>query len=417
MDALRNAKVVYYAQEVLQAGSAGKEMTSFKELHKIDRLKFIKLYYNAAMLEDKIPNVFPSDSTSGFPCISNPPTETALRETQELGAMEIFYIGYLIERDGPINALSTFLEVKTQALRQNIGFQMDKIEALNQCLIFVNRTMSLYSSSQSSGEKKNRVPFAVVNGCVLLVSGVLRSLKTLVIDGEERKYMVLQGTEYIDTSRRGYELTTVDKYLLVEASTLALDKFFGTKVNGSGDSTDTDGMVGQWGYWFGNYVGAHPDLIPAQGRNITTQYGASVLVEDNQYEIFNGFQITDTGDYDRVVTDCRNSAQNDKRILVVDFSLSANPKEAAKNWLPKDLGVDKITRVTQVARESMTVKVQELWQTTFNNKAQFINNRIDSINNEVVTLRSKIDAFDTASTSFRNRARDVYSGIIGNIRG
>ena len=56
------------------------------------------------------------------------------------------------------------------------------------------------------------------------------------------------------------------------------------------------------------------------------------------------------------------------------------------------------------------------WTDAFSRKTQYINTAIDTINTDVTLDRSKIDTFDSLTSTFRSRAQDTYQNIISNIR-
>jgi hypothetical protein len=380
------------------SGPTSKEINTFNELSKLDKLKFIKLYYNLILNNNQPQTVFPDDLKTGYPCLPNEVSTSGTEDTKELGALELFYIGYLIDRDGPINALSSFLEIKTQALRQNISLMMDKIEALNQCLTFINRGLDLLNASQSDGEKTNRIPDAPYIALTLLCGGALRGLKELTINGKKERYLVLQCNA--EVTEDGYELTKTGKYLLVKANEEGLNALLGTKVTGSGNEANSDGQS--------YYI----DSFTFTDRTLTYGTTVSGIPEAGSAAIYKGFSRSNE-------VDCRNKSNNE--ILLAVFG--AYNSNDVKQWLPKALSVDKVLASSVLGRDNGNWKNKDnvdanmvsSWTTAFTNKSEYINTAIESINNDVSTMRTKIDTFDSASSTFRNRAHDTYSGIIGRI--
>jgi hypothetical protein len=88
-----------------------KSIECFNELNLLDRLKYIKLYYD---IEKTIVDgrelgvsdaLFPNDNPEeAYPAVSVPTNTAYNKETYTTGQLELFYIGYLIDRDGPIGA-------------------------------------------------------------------------------------------------------------------------------------------------------------------------------------------------------------------------------------------------------------------------------------------------------------------------
>ena len=50
---------------------------------------------------------------------------------ERVARLEKFYLGYLIDRDGPINAFCTLYEVKVRALQETLNELKKRIEAFN----------------------------------------------------------------------------------------------------------------------------------------------------------------------------------------------------------------------------------------------------------------------------------------------
>jgi hypothetical protein len=418
-------------------GPNSKEISTFNELSKLDKLKFIRLYYNLILNNSQSQTVFPDDLQTGYPCLPNEQSTSASEATKELGALELFYIGYLIDRDGPINALSSFLEIKTQALRKNISLMMDKIEALNQCLTFINRGLDLLNSSQSSGEKKNRIPDAAALALLFFGEGTLRGLKELTINGKKERYLVLSCHE--TKTPDGYSLTESGNYLLVKADADGLNAFLGTKICGisymafDGQTGNTE-LVGQ------TSSNGLPFVIERaiQGNSPTR------LTLSNDIQSESGCTINRWFEYANSICDAVKGeslyldggtirvnewveykpTDNTHHILFAQFT---DPDgNAVKSWLPKEINVDSVlfgsvykgggNNQWLFPREA-TANLVSSWTTAFTNKSEYINTAIESINNDVSTMRTKIDTFDSASSTFRNRAHDTYSGIVGRIGG
>jgi hypothetical protein len=382
-------------------GPGFKEISTFNELSKLDKLKLIRLYYNLILNNNQPQTVFPDDLKTGYPCLSNEQSTSASEPTKELGALELFYIGYLIDRDGPINALSSFLEIKTQALRQNISLMMDKIEALNQYLTFLNRGLDLLNTSQSSG---TRIPDAAAVALHFFGEGTLRGLKELTINGKKERYLVLQCyAKQTNIGGINCELNDRGQYMLVRADKTGLDFLLGTNIVG-GDSNGLKHIIDRT--MSGTVIQSS-----SLGNLITP---AETM---NGVGIYNGFYYTDNP-YGTV--DCRNTANHD--LLFVKFDTWNDPKVI--EWLPKEILVDKVL-FTSVSGSGggwwsdgkADATRMSSWTTAFTNKSEYINTAIEAINNEVSTMRTKIDTFDSASSTFRNRAHDTYSGIVSHIGG
>ncbi|MDR0392618.1 MAG: hypothetical protein LBH52_00065 [Puniceicoccales bacterium] len=447
LDALRKVNVMCSNS----SGPSSKEISTFNELSKLDKLKFIRLYYNLILNNNQTQTVFPDDLKTGYPCLPNEQSTSASEATKELGALELFYIGYLIDRDGPINALSTFLEIKTQALRQNISLMMDRIEALNQCLTFINRGLDLLNSSQSGGEKKHRIPDAAALALLFFGEGTLRGLKELTINGKKERYLVLSCFE--TRTEDGYSLMSSGNYLLVKANADGLAAFLGTKLWMNG--TRPDGSQDPDMFYEGNdtegghrttsdglhYVIAH--AIQGTHSDRLTLFANKRVVQDANYNIYNQFEYAnsrydDSKGNENLLGETLYKESGVARINervnyrptnntndVLFAKFTAPTGDFVKGWLPKEINVDSVlfgsvlhgTDYKWLRKTEVSSNVVSSWTTAFTNKSEYINTTIESINNDVSTMRTKIDTFDSASSTFRNRAHDTYSGIVGRIGG
>jgi hypothetical protein len=147
--ALRDTEVDAYQK----AGVLTKKTIEvFNELNLLDRLKYIKLYYDID--SGKTDALFPNDKVRGIPTVKE------ASKTDVIAAIEPFFMGYLIDRDGPVNAVASYLEVKSAALVEKIRLESEKIKALNVYLKFINRALDILNASQSacSPNDKGEIP-------------------------------------------------------------------------------------------------------------------------------------------------------------------------------------------------------------------------------------------------------------------
>ncbi|MDR0392628.1 MAG: hypothetical protein LBH52_00115 [Puniceicoccales bacterium] len=424
LEALRQLKVQSYIYDDTNNSSStsDKELTSFNELTLLDKLKYIYVYYKLDLGSSGASRIiFPNDARFGYPCVPNVVSTTATDETKELGALELFYIGYLIDRDGPINALSSFLEIKAQALRENIAIVMRKISALRQYLSFIRRALELLNTSQADGEK--RLPDAAYLALTYISGSVMRNLMELK-DAQGNYLRDSQGNEIRDpfiviqckdtTTDDGYHLTKTNRYLLVKATEEGIKVFLGNGITGSGDSANSNGK--DWGF-ARTFIG---------GTNDTIDASQSTSLANAPYTIYDKFTYTRNGDPKSV--DTHNA---DGNIYLLQFSDQAQ----AKQWLPKEIETTPITPSSALGYNESGAKTDEKdyrcywrrynsntqtsvvngWTTVINTSIENVKSTIEGINNEVSTMRSKINTFDTTSSTFRNRAYSTYSTIVNNM--
>jgi len=127
-----------------QDNNPKKTIECFSELNLLDRLKYIKLYYDIKKNTDTNLGIsdalFPNDTKEeAYPAVSVPKSTAYNKETYTTGQLELFYIGYLVDRDGPIGALCSFIEFKSVSLLKNIEIETMRIKAINAYLAYLNQ--------------------------------------------------------------------------------------------------------------------------------------------------------------------------------------------------------------------------------------------------------------------------------------
>lgn len=212
----------------------------FDELPLLDKLKYIVLYYK---VNDKR-YVFPEDAKMGFPCIQPTTSTSPIEDTNEIGQLEMFYIGYLVDRDGPVNALASFMEIKSVAIKAQINLLSYRIKALQYYINLLNKGLEKLNESQSS--EMDPIPIVSYNTLRYLGANITRSLLYLkdadgnfLKDGKGKPltnpYLVIQyqgntpgtgddGYEREDKNLP-YHLTKKNRYLVIEASENGINSF------------------------------------------------------------------------------------------------------------------------------------------------------------------------------------------------
>lgn len=500
LDKLRNVQVTtitnkYDNQGQLSEQTIGKKALSvFNELTLLDKLKYIRLYYTIdtdASNEKRI--YFPDDSENGFPCLPNKEIIDPVEDTQEIGALELFYIGYIIDRDGPANALASFMEVKTQALRENIAITMKRITSLKHYTSLITRALELVNASQSNSG--TRIPDAAWIALTYVCGSVIRNLVELKdengnylkdSDGNEIKdsYYVIYPNE--KTTDDSYHLTTSNRYLLVKATTDGLDAFLGNQISDSNSNgmkyesytlsfkshslIKIDKTVSTIFYNTEKKV-SHSTIEIPKNEFSSKKKEVTVHVEESKYaeggisisespHIYSNFKITSAITQTAVTQDhnqtCKLSSEveywteNDlnkysnklestetnnytcnagNNILLLSF----DDYEAAKKWLPKELGVSPISYTSVMGYTSkgsgdyvqywrtynnsagIWTGLVESWTTTIETSIENVKSQIESVNNDISTMNSKINTFNASASTFRNRAASIYNNIISNI--
>ena len=219
----------------------------FDELSLLDKLKYIVVYYkgNGARY------VFPEDAKIGYPCVRPEVKQSPTDDTNEIGQLEMFYIGYLVDRDGPVNALASFMEVKTVAIKAQIVLLSYRVKALQYYTNLLNKGLEKLNESQAEDKDKLQ-PIPVVSYNILryLSANITRSLQYLkgadgnfLKDGEgnalTNPYLVIQyqgdkpgtGEGGYDDPNTPYHLTKNNFYALVEATEEGISSFLNWNPN------------------------------------------------------------------------------------------------------------------------------------------------------------------------------------------
>ncbi|MGX8716768.1 MAG: hypothetical protein ACSW8C_02125 [bacterium] len=220
----------------------------FDELPLLDKLKYITVYYKKIEPQEQTNPVsryvFPEDAKIGFPCVQPKASTSPTDDTNEIGQLEMFYIGYLVDRDGPVNALASFMEVKTVAIKAQIVLLSYRVKALQYYTNLLNKGLEKLNESQAEDKDKLQ-PIPVVSYNILRYFGanITRSLQYLkdadgnfLEDGDGKAltnpYLVIQyqgdkpGTDGgYDDPDTPYHLTKNNFYALVEATEEGISSF------------------------------------------------------------------------------------------------------------------------------------------------------------------------------------------------
>lgn len=359
------------------------KLTCFSELNLMDRLCYIRRYYELILSNGKTDYLlFPDDKETGYPCIPNKESNTATRATESMGGFELFYVGYLVDRDGSIDAYSSCLEAKSKAITGNITLQSEHIEAYNQYLAFINRAANLLNQSQS--DKTGPIPYASHIALTYLCGGTMRDLIEINgvnyivipatdISGEDN-YMALRGDYYYEKTeaKTDFKYNASHIYMLVRADEKGMRAFLGDAI-----STQSSNVSNGW------FHTQHIACILANDKSYTCMrygdtgypwsgYMLSDIIgdededgdEDGDEEGIGDFGFKDTkfyntvtfGDYNagadvavgkdgKTLVDMGNTEEDGYPILIWDLGSSEKrdtPTELEKKYLPKQLTAEEI---------------------------------------------------------------------------
>lgn len=387
---------------------AKRALTVFNSVSLFDRLRYIRYYYQLILQAGATDySVFPDDSEMGYPCLPDVESTKATEDTKSLGALEMFYVGYLIDRDGPINAISSFFEVKTSALRNNLSLQSKKIEALNIYLDFINTGMNRLNSSQNDKDR-HRMPDGA---CIAITYLCGQNMYKLYEAPNGKKYLVLPNLRY------------PGKYNLFPADDVGKKVLLGDNVSAGNDwrgnnsfYIDTSNSKSPMPIYEAGLYSTSPNPVTNLGIYDEAHKSENIKVGVN---IAPGDKLTDRG----AITWNGGTANSGKDYNITTEEL-ASADDTTVFKLPTEIECSKVDGTSvmyygQFRRDDSNehTSMVKSWTDALSKKTEFINTAIDSINTDVTVDRSKIDTLDSLTSTFRSRAQDAYLNTVANIRG
>lgn len=371
----------------------------FNSLNMVARLKYLWMYYKL-IIEGGDTNytVFPGGETgaeTGFPCLPDVPSKKDTEATKNLGALELFYVGYLIDRDGPINAVSSFFEVKVQALRENLSIQSKSISALNTYMEFINRGLNVLNSSQSGANdgNKHRIPDGAAVALLYLCGG---NMYNLFETEDGTKCLVIENDKEAGT------------YMLVSADEAGMNLLIGDTGNAK-----EDGYRGNCGTTLTAKNG-----IMYCDEFYSYQYASDSGDENKKVNLFSktpsvyytseGIKALIRSPYNGYAAKSKSSG-NKTFVPPIRIDCAKVLPNSVRQWPGGDkLNFDSL--------DNIKTEVVSSWTDAFNSKTKFINTAIDTINTDIQVDRSKIDSFDSICSTFRSRAHEAHANTAANVR-
>ena len=373
LEALRTTLIAY--KDSRAGGTEMAPIMVFGSLSLIDRMKFIYYYYKLIAGGCTDYTRFPDNSETGFPCIPDVKSTKDTEATKHLGALEMFYVGYLTDRDGPINAVSSFFEVKVQALRENLSIQSKSISALNTYLEFINRGLNVLNGSQSGADGKDtthRLPDGAMIALTHLCGGNMYNL----FEAEDgKKCLVIEDNQ------------TAGRYMLVSADKAGMNFLIG-------DNGNSNNQVGN----------CYSENAKDDTKKVWYAENFSYSGSPTEYCYSNGTEERQSGQtvqtrYNRATASFGNTFVKPTRIDCAN--VIPNSVKEYENF--------------HIAGKIKT-EVVSSWTDAFSTKTKFINTAIDTINTDIQVDRSKIDSFDSTCSTFRSRAHEAHSNTAANVR-
>lgn len=378
-------------------GKGSMQLTSFNSLTLFDRLRYIRWYYKLMFSQtdgvDRVNSRFPDNNDTGYPCMPDIPSIDDTKATQSLGALELFYVGYLINRDGPVNALSSFFEVKVNALRENVSLSSKKIEALNIYLDFINAGLD-----QLNKNNKCRA----TDGSIIALTYLCGQKMYNLYEYNGDKYLVLPS------------LVNEGQYFLVKNDEngkkwLVGDSTYEPKSTPGGNSGCY--VSYQNGLWHATLATNHGTISTCGEGGTATAYCKYDAPSTHTTITIDDFKLP-------TQIECTTVAPSS----VLGYAYAIGNMVDDKDFftmededMPVDVNGTK-SNAFKLITDSKAGNTLGSWTDAFSRKTQYINTAIDTINTDVTLDRSKIDTFDSLTSTFRSRAQDTYQNIISNIR-
>lgn len=332
-----------------------KVLECFNELNLLDRLKYIKVYYD--IKSGKTNYVFPDDKEHGFPCVNE---VDLLKTDARIANLEKFYVGYLIDRDGPVNAFCSLFEIKIDALQASINEMSKRIKAMNVYLDFINRGMEVLTQSQSNGKKG--IPYGVVAVLIYLCG---RNMYNLYEAKDGNKYLVIQSVRFskpilikTDESGKNFLIGDSDHSAFGDISETSLCMRYEWIINSASSYTTSSSL---WDHYF--YAEKTNNGYEVRHEKIS----------DFQYKFPKQLDIS---------TILPGSVKN------------FDNKSSYRKVLDKD--------------NEHTAMI-ESWMNAFEKKIEYINDAIKLVNTDIEQYRNKINTYYSQSSTFRSRVEEVYS--------
>lgn len=438
-------------------------MDLFDELTLLEKLQYIRIYYTDDSLSRY---VYPENNKFGYPCIKPPESTDALNDTKELGQAEMFYLGYIMDRDGPINALASFLEIKTTAIKTQIKVLMERIKAIKAYSTLLQKGFEQFSTVAGSkyGSTASPIPVSAFYIYRYLSTSATRCFYyddkgtpyimvqysySGMKSGVNSDYMELDAGKGVDTPDGSFHESHSQNYILVRADEDGLNGFVNflntanmrlpdvnVKIN------DKDFSAGDRQYRALDILFAYPGIDGIDNhyiidpcakytccyhpRNVALLNDYSFMCNDFQLDIWVGnLCLHPASSYDfKIPEEYRK---------FVKFIKIENKYE-----LPKELDVPKAkgTDVTQVnwagdgmdwhdvtpehgddnQKKNQITRFFGIWQGNFETQIANYKTCLDQQEKEITSLQKKIQTFDATSTNFRNKAFTVYNRTVNKIK-
>ncbi len=345
-----------------------KKLECYNELNLLDRLKYIKVYYD--ITGGKTDYIFPNDKVFGLPCVKDED------KTKYISNIEKFYLGYLIDRDGPVNAFAGFFEMKVKALEATISIQQQELKALNAYLRFINRALDLLNAGQSSGDQR------ICDGTIIAMTYLCgQKMYKLFTDNSGKEFLVIPS------------VLEANKFFLVSNDEAGMNFLIGNNGNNRGNSstcllkTLSSGLI-------------------LAGYYITTDNSTTIKISENPSKYYTSGTLNDTFYKTQTPAISGTFTLPDE----IDVNI-IDPKSAYKY----STAYEKWNNPTAENGNLGWKAVIESWNSTFQTKITYINTALQSVQTDIKTLRDTINTFESLTKTLRSRTHDAAINIINKL--
>lgn len=336
----------------------------FRSLNLLSRLEFIHFYYKRIMV-DNDPDylVFPTDPATGYPCVPDHAQGEGTSSDYQ-GKMELFYIGYLVDKFGALNAPASFLDVKVRALRSSLELLSHYVSAFNAYLDFIAHATDMVNASQNGAtdQNKHRLADAAYLALNFLLSN---NMYCLFKDESGKSLLVLENPD------------DLGKFILITTDITGKRFLFGE--DGTANNNMGDGGIG---------------LVVTDNNKPFTYSGDSLIFEQTPANYYTAG--------DRV----KGHYSSEKVRIASAFKLPQ--KLTCTNVLKKS--VKEWNSWNDASK--ITGDVTSSWISALNNKSEFINTAIQNTNTEITDAQTTINNYDSEASNIRKKAEEIYGKVI-----
>lgn len=387
-----------------------------QDLNLFEKLKYMGLYYEIVQEKGIDTHVYiDGDNTDeyekGLPCIAIKQEfdakGNAIANPKFSLQLEEFYTCYVVDKEGAVNGFSVLLASKAEAAKAQLGEYLKDINIYNQILDCAHLAIDELSELQNDGVAEERAS----DNVMAFVNFIMGS-KLQRYNYKGKDYLLLQ---------RSYEATE-DTFIMIPLDDdKSLKKFMYPKT--FSDDNTLDGNL----KYFGNLI------IGLNNRYLNKNYGAFDPLTGETTTIEGELQdqdcilISNPGDefgYTNLsefslLKAGKNVQKNFKSINSAPFArgFSSFPKaEELEEDPTTNEPISDADEMIGVARGNLGKEDSKSWVKLIETYTSAVNTSIQSTNNDVKSFQGKLDTFESAVSSLKKKAYNIYNSIVSTIR-